>query len=290
MSDKNPLVTVYIPTYNRVELLKRAVESVRNQTYSNLEIIIVDDCSIDGTHQYLKEISDLDQRILYFIKEKNSGACVSRNIAIENARGEYITGLDDDDYFTSDRLDVLLYGWFDIFSKNKNISGIYSNYCIISQNRNRISNVAEVSNLQMIKKTNCIGNQIFTKTEIIRSVNGFDENMPAWQDYELWYRLIKYVGCMYKVGTHPTYFMDESHSAIRITTSNSEKILKAYNLFINKHKDSLTEKDSYILYLNYLKYSSVKVNIKDVFTSIKFLKFNLFLKFYLKKKWHGFRN
>ena len=285
-----PLVTVYISTYNRVDLLKRAVESVRNQTYTNLEIIIVDDCSTDETHQYLKEVSDLDQRIRYFIKDKNSGACVSRNIAIQNASGEYITGLDDDDYFTTDRIDILLQGWFNVLAKNKCVSGIYSNYFIISKNRNRISNVAEVSNLKMIKKTNCIGNQIFTKTEIIRRVNGFDEDMPAWQDYELWYRLIKNVGCMYKVGKHPTYFMDESHSATRITTSNSEKILKAYTLFVNKHKDSLTEKDSYILYFNYLKYDSVKINLKDIFDSIKFLKFKLFIKIYLKKKWHGFRN
>ena len=66
MSDQSPLVTVYIPTYNRVDLLKRAVESVRNQTYTNLEIIIVDDCSTDNTQEYLKEISNLDQRIRYF--------------------------------------------------------------------------------------------------------------------------------------------------------------------------------------------------------------------------------
>lgn len=66
----NPLVTVYIPTFNRVELLKRAVESVRQQTYQNLEIIIVDDCSKDGTHEYLEDISKQDLRIRYFIKEK----------------------------------------------------------------------------------------------------------------------------------------------------------------------------------------------------------------------------
>lgn len=100
----NPLVTVYIPTFNRVELLKRAVESVRQQTYQNLEIIIVDDCSNDNTHGYLEEITKRDSRIRYFIKEKNSGACVSRNIAIDNAKGEFITGLDDDDYFLKNRI------------------------------------------------------------------------------------------------------------------------------------------------------------------------------------------
>src|SRR5690606_1394413 len=103
--------TVYIPTYNRVELLKRAVESVRQQTYQNLDIIIVDDCSKDSTHEYLKEITKQDSRIRYFIKEKNSGACVSRNIAIENARGDFITGLDDDDYFLNSRIEFFLEGY-----------------------------------------------------------------------------------------------------------------------------------------------------------------------------------
>src|SRR5690606_27033547 len=108
LEQSNPLVTVYIPTYNRVELLKRAVESVRQQTYKNLEIIIVDDCSEDSTHEYLAEISKKDSRIKYFIKEKNSGACISRNLAIENAKGEFITGLDDDDYFLENRIEIFL--------------------------------------------------------------------------------------------------------------------------------------------------------------------------------------
>src|SRR5690606_27763972 len=111
LEQSNPLVTVYIPTYNRVELLKRAVDSVRNQTYKNLEIIIVDDCSKDSTHEYLAEISKKDSRIKYFIKEKNSGACVSRNIAIKNAKGDFITGLDDDDYFTLDRVEIFVKSW-----------------------------------------------------------------------------------------------------------------------------------------------------------------------------------
>lgn len=106
--EHQPLVTVYIPTYNRVDLLKRAVESVQAQTYQNLEIIIVDDCSTDFTHQYLQQLANEDKRVKYFIKEKNSGACVSRNIAIENATGEFITGLDDDDFFLESRIDEFM--------------------------------------------------------------------------------------------------------------------------------------------------------------------------------------
>ncbi|HBM8534493.1 TPA: glycosyltransferase family 2 protein, partial [Escherichia coli] len=105
------LVTVYIPTFNRVELLKRAVNSVLRQTYKNIEVIIVDDASTDGTHNYLELISRKDNRVKYFIKQERSGACISRNIAIQNATGKYITGLDDDDYFLDTRIEDFVRQW-----------------------------------------------------------------------------------------------------------------------------------------------------------------------------------
>ena len=101
----NPLVTVYIPTYNRKFLLERAILSVLNQTYHNIEVIVVDDGSIDGTRELLVEMAKKDNRLHYYFKENNSGACKSRNIAIANANGFFITGLDDDDYFEKNRVE-----------------------------------------------------------------------------------------------------------------------------------------------------------------------------------------
>ena len=67
-----PLISVYLPTYNRLELLKRAVQSIQNQTYKNFEIIIVDDNSSDGTQEFLEKIAREDSRVRYFLKNKNS--------------------------------------------------------------------------------------------------------------------------------------------------------------------------------------------------------------------------
>ena len=86
MQNNTQLITVYIPTYNRVELLKRAVNSVLSQSYQNFELIIVDDCSPDETIKYLEKLSSNDKRILFFQNVKNSGACVSRNKAISEAK------------------------------------------------------------------------------------------------------------------------------------------------------------------------------------------------------------
>ena len=92
------LVTIYIPTKNRLKLLNRAIESVKKQTYKDIEIIVVDDGSTDGTTEYLaQEINSGTLKAIF--NKKSLGACAARNKAIEMATGDFITGLDDDDYF-----------------------------------------------------------------------------------------------------------------------------------------------------------------------------------------------
>ena len=69
LSDQ-PLVTVYIPTYNRCDLLQRAIESVRQQSHQNVEIIVVDDCSTDNTIEYLQKLSEQDTRVRFFCQRR----------------------------------------------------------------------------------------------------------------------------------------------------------------------------------------------------------------------------
>ncbi len=116
-----PLVSVYVPTYNRIELLKRALTSVLSQSYQNIEVIIVDDKSSDGTQEFLTGMAKQDNRVKPILKEQNSGACISRNLAIESAEGEFITGLDDDDYFLPGRIAY--------FVENRHLLNKYS-FCI----------------------------------------------------------------------------------------------------------------------------------------------------------------
>ncbi len=92
-----------MPTWNRQQLAIRAIKSVLRQDYSNWEMIIVDDCSTLGTvQQYVTALND--PRITYIHNDINSGACAVRNQAIMLAQGEYITGIDDDDEWTPNRL------------------------------------------------------------------------------------------------------------------------------------------------------------------------------------------
>lgn len=101
----NPEISVIIPTYNRSKLLKRAIESVVKQSFTDFEIIIIDDCSEDDTQDFVKSIHD--QRLVYFRHSKNRGGSAARNTGIKRAKGKYITFLDDDDEYTDDRLKIL---------------------------------------------------------------------------------------------------------------------------------------------------------------------------------------
>lgn len=105
----SPVQSIIISTYNRKEMLAEAIESVLNQRNANFEVIVIDDCSTDGTEEFVRSIHD--ERIRYFRNEKNSGLEHNRNLGLRSARGKYITYIDDDDYYTD----------YDFFSKAINI-------------------------------------------------------------------------------------------------------------------------------------------------------------------------
>ena len=102
MESNNPKVSVIITTYNRADLLPRAVNSVLAQTYVDYELIIVDDASSDDTRQVISDFAD--PRVRPLRNERNKGLVSSRNTGIANARGEYIAFLDDDDEYVPTRL------------------------------------------------------------------------------------------------------------------------------------------------------------------------------------------
>lgn len=241
MSSDQPLVTVYIPTYNRLELLKRAVKSVQDQTYQNLEIIIVDDCSTDGTQEYLTQLAAEDQRVRYFFKEKNSGACVSRNIAIENAKGEFITGLDDDDYFLKDRISEFI-KYIDLLEKNVFIYTNYLDHSILGNSKTTI--LKRFCKNKITKEDllyfNSVGNQIFVKTETLRKVF-FDVNMPAWQDLSTWYSLLNNGKSACLINSK-SYVVDTTHPHERLTLQKKEKIFEAYKVFLKKFNLNIVQK------------------------------------------------
>lgn len=101
------LITVVIPAYNCESTIRRCVESILNQSYSKLEIILINDGSTDNTEEICEEIASTDDRIIFF-SNKNMGVSLTRNMGISFARGEYITFVDGDDYIEKDMYSKML--------------------------------------------------------------------------------------------------------------------------------------------------------------------------------------
>ena len=97
------LVSIVIPAYNRENIIRECLESVLNQTYKNIEIIVVDDCSDDNTVNVVNSIGD--ERIRCCKLQQNSGACFARNYGAALARGEYIAFQDSDDIWLPEKLE-----------------------------------------------------------------------------------------------------------------------------------------------------------------------------------------
>lgn len=99
LKDKTPLISLIIPVYNARKYITQCLYSVMNQTYKNLEIIVVDDGSNDGSLDLCEEIAANDSRIC-LIHQENAGPSAARNIGLDNANGEYISFIDSDDYIS----------------------------------------------------------------------------------------------------------------------------------------------------------------------------------------------
>lgn len=104
MDKRSILVSFIIPAYNRQEKLKKTVDSVLNQTFKNIELILVDDASQPSLEPYFEDLKKSDKRVSYFINEKNYGVSFSRNLGLSQANGEYVCFVDSDDYLDVNRI------------------------------------------------------------------------------------------------------------------------------------------------------------------------------------------
>lgn len=104
MMESRPLITIGVTTYNAADTLRAAIDSALEQTWQPIEIVVVDDCSQDETHDILSKLADEHPAIRVFINAENCGVAVARNRILEEAKGEFVTFFDDDDRSEPQRL------------------------------------------------------------------------------------------------------------------------------------------------------------------------------------------
>jgi glycosyltransferase involved in cell wall biosynthesis len=295
---QKPLVSVIITTYNRNNYLKKALESVLNQSYKNLDIIVVDDGSFGDENQNLCS----KYSFINYIKIENSGGpCKPRNEGIKISKGSYITFLDDDDIWEFNKIEILL----DVLESNPTF-GLAHHYCkLIDENDKDLEKYVGRPGKLEDKHGNIsmkmIGNYTVSdyplcRTEIIKKVGFFNERMiAAGEDVEYWNRASFFT---------KFYYVDLPLTKYRIHFSNNSEInrqeylkLNIFNkYFLTEYKNrgiiSETEFNVYIQKLvhnqikmfktNFLK-SLIILNKLDPFWFMKWKSIKLFIFILIKR-------
>ena len=182
----NELVTVCITTFNRKTLLIGALKSVLEQDYHNLEILIVDDASIDGTKEALEESYLFkDPRVRYIKHLTNKGLASSRNTAIFNSKGEYFTFCDDDDRWQIDMVTNLLFviNRTDEINVSIGVSSKFKGNCLEVYKEN-----TSIKELMIQGVTPPVSSQMY-KVSLLRKIKGYDGEIKSGVDHDLWIRL-----------------------------------------------------------------------------------------------------
>jgi glycosyltransferase involved in cell wall biosynthesis len=186
-----PKVSVIIPTHNRSELLRVAIQSVLNQTFEDFEIVVVDDASKDDTEDVAKGIGD--NRIVYIRHETNRGEGGTRNTGVKNSKGEYIAWLDDDDEWLPEKLQrqvaILDYS-------PKEVGGVYTGWIIIDGNTGRILSSLLPSKrgnifLELLYEFHILVSSLMLRKSCFEKVGWFDESIPFGLDHDMWVRIAK---------------------------------------------------------------------------------------------------
>lgn len=213
MNSEKPLISVIVPAYNSINYLEETINSVLAQTYTNFEIIIVDDYSTDGTFEFCKKLYAFDKKIKIFQIEHSGRPSVPRNYGINKSNGELITFLDSDDIWVKTKLkDQLNY-----IKKNPDKIFIYS----VSKTFGEVNFFSPYYELfplpfravknkeDLLVKGNSIPlSTVLVYMENLKKVGGFDEDPELkLEDYDLWIRLselgeigfIPKVHCYYRI-------------------------------------------------------------------------------------------
>lgn len=290
MINENKLVSVLIPTYNVQDYVEECIYSITNQTYKNLEIIIVDDASTDNTYKIVRKLASQDKRIKYFRNSKNLKQAKTLNFALSMAKGFYIARIDSDDFSAKDRIEKQV----NFIEKNKKFDLVGLSNTIINAAGEKIGFVKYYSSQRLIKKTLKYHNPVahsWLATKTLYDELGGYRNIVGAEDYDFILRatsaskkytnLENYYGHFYRLGRPGNTINIQGALHLRL----HDYVYKLYKERENNHGyDNFSEKDILLLsssnkinkflysYANFFLYKALEYkNNKNYFNFIVFL-------------------
>ena len=279
------LVSVVIPTYNRVHDLRRAIESVQKQTYSHWEILVVDNFSIDGTEEMLSEKND--SRIALH-KIKNEGViAASRNLGIKKASGKYIAFLDSDDWWEPNKLEI------SVAELNAGSDVVYHDLYLV-KNLSRKYFLRKVSTRELHSPVFCdllingnalCNSSVVVKKNLLAEIGYLSEDpdLIAAEDYDTWLKLSKLTEKFCRLNHVLGYYWAGGGN-----TSNPASTLRIADAIEVRYFNKTSSTQDNFSWLDYARarafyslksYDLAKRNLQKIqFGRVSFL-------FYLKAKW-----
>lgn len=190
-SSLSPFFSIVIPTHNRPDLLVRAIESVINQSFKKIEIIVVNDGSTVGLKEYAeikKQYSNYKNVV--FIDKKNEGPSLTRNKGIENSSGEFVCFLDDDDYYLENHLSEL----YELIQAHHSVPGIYRTFSYFKENSKELipqkytKQGDEHAVMYVLQYLILMMNVCINKAVLNQYL--FNPQLKVGEDYEMWVRIL----------------------------------------------------------------------------------------------------
>jgi teichuronic acid biosynthesis glycosyltransferase TuaG len=236
----NDLVSIITPVFNSEEYLERTIYSVLNQSYSNWEWILIDDCSIDNSWNIISNYSFTDSRIKVLKNEYNRGSGYTRNKAISHAQGTFIAFLDSDDIWHKDKLTLQIE-----FMKQNSYSFTHTSYGYINEVDIRIKNTFRVSKKpvdykHLLKRTEISCLTAIYNCDLIGKFYMSEHRRK--QDYALWLNILQSGYKSYPLDIELAYYRQRRNSS----TSNKWVLIHKHVLFLKE-----TQGISYIQSLYY---------------------------------------
>jgi glycosyltransferase involved in cell wall biosynthesis len=227
MHTVQPLVSIITPTFNSSSYIKNTILSVQNQSLTDWELIIIDDCSTDNSKDIILSLAEKDTRIKYNKLDHNCGAAVARNFGIKKAQGKYIAFLDSDDIWHTDKLEIQIKKM-----ESDNLNFTFTNYIIVNQSSD--TEIKFQSNLQEVFYQDIIRfNYIACSTVIYNQETLGKHYMPEIRNRQDWGLWIKLISLAQKAICIDAYLMFYTLRADSIS-SNKLKMVKYHWYIYNK--------------------------------------------------------
>ncbi|MBF7097332.1 glycosyltransferase family 2 protein [Alkalibacter mobilis] len=245
-----PKCSVVVPVYNREDFIEKTLNSVLDQTYKELELIVVDDCSTDRSYEIVKEIANRDPRVVLIKNDVNMGVADTRNIGIQKSSGKYVALLDSDDLWLDNKLEIQIN-----HIEEKGCSLAYCGYGFFDKEGNRIGDtfhVPETVNLNQLLKRNVISCSTVLGERQLFINHKFDKRYYH-EDLVAWISMLKECGTAYGV-------LDELAEITIMKGSKSGNKLKCAKERWKVYRDYLDMRMPLAVYyfLNYAYFSVAK--------------------------------